>query len=73
MICTFKHLKILDGNSKLKRKEMKIMNQRKRQKATWIDIENYKKIENEARQKGQKIVYLINSIFRERYKRKEKI
>jgi len=49
------------------------MNQRKRQKATWIDIENYKKIENEARQKGQKIVYLINSIFRERYKRKEKV
>lgn len=48
------------------------MNSRKNQKGTWIDIENYKKIENEARSKGQKIVYLINSILRERYKKKEK-
>ena len=48
------------------------MNSRKNQKATWIDIENYRKIENEAKAKGQKIVYLINAILRERYKRKEK-
>ena len=48
------------------------MNPRKKQKATWIDIENYQKIEEEAKSKGQKIVYLVNLIFRERYKRKEK-
>ena len=47
------------------------MNSRKNQKGTWIDIENYRKIENEAKAKGQKIVYLINAILRERYKRKE--
>ena len=48
------------------------MNSRKNQKGTWIDIENYKKIEAEAKAKGQKIVYLVNLILRERYKRKEK-
>ena len=48
------------------------MNSRKNQKGTWIDIENYRKIEAEAKAKGQKIVYLINSILKERYKRKEK-
>ena len=48
------------------------MNPRKKQKATWIDIENYREIEEEARARGMKIVYLVNLIFRERYKRKEK-
>ena len=48
------------------------MNTRKRQKATWIDIENYRKIETEAKTRGMKIVYLVNLVFRERYKRKEK-
>ena len=52
---------------------MKDMNSRKNQKGTWIDIENYRKIETEAKVKGQKIVYLINAILKERYKRKEKI
>ena len=51
---------------------MKNMNSRKNQKGTWIDIENYRKIEAEAKVRGMKIVYLVNLIFRERYERKEK-
>ena len=46
------------------------MNPRKKQKATWIDIENYQKIEEEAKIRGMKIVYLVNLILRERYKKK---
>ena len=48
------------------------MNTRKRQKATWIDIENYRKIETEAKAKGQKIVYVINKILRDYFKKGEK-
>ena len=45
------------------------MNTRKRQKATWIDVENYQKIENEACKKGQKIVYVVNLIIRQYFEK----
>jgi len=48
------------------------MNSRKRQKATWIDVENYQKVEKEAYKKGQKIVYLVNDIIRKYFKKGEK-
>jgi len=40
---------------------------RERQKGTWIDEDLYREIQKEAVMKGQKVVYVVNSVFRERY------